>query len=32
MNEDRDKAQFALLAMAALLIAVFVMEQCGGMG
>lgn len=31
MSDDRDKAQFALLAMAAMLVAAFVMEQCGGM-
>jgi hypothetical protein len=30
MNDDRGRAQFALLALTALLIAVFVIRQCGG--
>lgn len=30
MNDDRDRAQFAFLALTALLIAVFVIRQCGG--
>lgn len=32
MSEDRDRGEFALLALAAMLVAVFMMSQCGGVG